>query len=125
MTRIGFKEIACVAFVLAVPAAALAAGPGFNCAKARAADEKAVCKSAALSRLDRQMQSMYREIQGCALMGARGANYDDQTDWLAKRKQCGVNTRCIKALYDKRLAELKPDVKWARSERKAGRCPDQ
>ncbi len=114
-----------VAFGLWLSQPATAEEASFNCKKATAADEKAVCASAELSRLDRQLQGLYREVRGCALMGANGAFHDDEVDWLAARHKCGADQTCLRAVYKKRIGELTPDAESARTQRKAGQCPDQ
>lgn len=114
------------ALVLILPLAVSAsAGPGFDCRKAKAADEAAVCRSKSLSRLDRQMTALYRTVQACSLMGGRAANRDDQTAWIAERKLCSADGKCLSAAYDRRIDALKPMAARARAERKAGHCPDQ
>jgi len=102
-----------------------AAGPGFDCRKASGDDEAEVCHSKALSRLDRQMTQLYRTVQACSLMGGRGANRDDQTAWLAERKLCSADDKCLIAAYHRRISQLKPMAARAKAERKAGHCPDQ
>ena len=113
-----------VAFACLLPLSA-AAGPGFDCRKAVGGDERAVCRSVTLSRLDRQMTALYRTAQACSLMGGRAANHDDQVEWLAMRKQCGAGRQCLRAAYVKRIEALKPQAARATAERKAGHCPDQ
>ncbi len=113
-----------VAIACVLPLSA-AAGPGFDCRKAVDGDERAVCRSVSLSRLDRQMATLYRTVQTCSLMGGRAANRDDQVEWLAERKQCGSGRQCLRAAYIKRIDALKPQAARAAAERKAGHCPDQ
>ena len=98
---------------------------GFDCSKASAADEVAVCSNPQLGQLDIEMARLYRLVRSCALMGGRAAYHDDQSDWLDKRKACGSNMACIKALYVDRINELTPDAKSASQQRAGGHCPDQ
>ncbi len=114
----------CAAFICLLPLSA-SAGPGFDCRKASGDDEAEVCHSKALSRLDRRMTQLYRTVQACSLMGGRGANRDDQVSWLAERKLCSADDKCLVAAYDRRISQLKPMAAHARAERKAGHCPDQ
>jgi uncharacterized protein len=113
------------AALLCVLPLSAAAGPGFDCRKTTGDDEIAVCRSRSLSRLDRQMTALYRTVQTCALMGGRGANRDDQAAWLAERKLCSADDKCLSAAYHRRISQLKPMAAHAKTERKAGHCPDQ
>lgn len=107
--------------VFAVPASAR--GPSFNCAKASAADEKAICRSSRLSALDDLLGREYRTVLGCLMMGSRDAERDYQNEWLQRRAACGGNTACIGRLYRKRLAELKPRASKARNLMAQEMCP--
>ena len=79
------------AFVLLAPVAAHAAS--FDCAKARAADEKAICHHRALEDADVRMATMF-ELEGHLLaMGGRGALQDAQIAWLKQRRRCGAEDR--------------------------------
>jgi uncharacterized protein len=92
------------ALVLLGPVAANAAS--FDCAKARAADEKAICRHRALEDADVRMATMF-ELEGHLLaMGGRGALQDAQVAWLKQRRRCGGNVACLTRSYDRRLAEL-------------------
>lgn len=122
MTRARLWAWAALVCVLPLTAAA---GPGFDCRKATGDDEAEVCHSKALSRLDRQMTTLYRTVQACSLMGGRAANRDDQVAWLAERKLCSADDKCLSAAYYRRISQLKPQAARAKAERKAGHCPDQ
>jgi uncharacterized protein len=89
-------------FVLASPAAAAS----FDCAKARAPDEKAVCASRRLSELDVKMATLYQVDTRLVAMGQRGDLQDAQVLWLTRRARCGRNIACIESAYQDRLAEL-------------------
>lgn len=73
---------------------ALAYGPSFDCRKARAPDEFAICDDADLSRLDRIFEQNYvsaRMITGVrAADAARGFNRD--------RRTCGGDRACIRQI---------------------------
>lgn len=89
---------------LLAPIAAHAAS--FDCAKARAADEKAICRHRALEDADVRMATMF-ELEGHLLaMGGRGALQDAQVAWLKQRRRCGADVACLTRSYDRRLAEL-------------------
>lgn len=100
MRRIGLLA----ALVLLAPVAAHAAS--FDCTKARAADEKAICRHRALEDADVRMATMF-ELEGRLLaMGGRGALQDAQVAWLKERRRCSGNVPCLTRAYDRRLTEL-------------------
>ena len=103
--------------------AAGAAGPSFSCARASAADERAICRSPSLSAADARMTAMYHDIQDCSMMGARGSNIDDQRAWLERRARCGGNTACLTRLYHARIAQFAPLAARARKFIRAEECP--
>jgi uncharacterized protein len=89
-------------FALASPACAAS----FDCAKARAPDEKAVCANRRLSELDVKMATLYQVDTRLVAMGQRGDIQDAQVLWLTRRARCGRDVACIKNAYRDRLAEL-------------------
>ena len=102
---------------------ASAGGPSFSCARASAVDERAICRSLALSAADVRMTSLYRDIQGCTMMGGRDSNIEDQRAWLVQRSQCGRNATCLTRLYRARIAEFAPLAARARKLMRAEECP--
>ncbi len=87
-----------------LPVSAQAAS--FDCAKARAPDEKAICADRGLNDKDVKMSVLY-EIDGHLVgMGRRGAMHDEQIIWLSARKTCGAARACLSAAYDRRIATL-------------------
>ena len=78
----------------------------FDCAKARAADEKAICANRALNDADVKMTTLLTVDEHLVAMGARGNMQDDQRDWLKARHTCGGNVKCLTASYNKRLAQV-------------------
>lgn len=98
------RRFRALAFIFLAPVAAHAAS--FDCAKARAADEKAICHHRALEDADVRMATMF-ELEGHLLaMGGRGALQDAQVAWLKQRRRCGADVACLIRSYDRRLAEL-------------------
>ena len=92
-------------------AATPAAAASFDCGKAKAADEKAICTSRTLSELDVEMATLFHvRMQIPMLMGARGDAGDQQVSWLAKRATCGANVACLTAAYRQRITELKQTI---------------
>ena len=89
---------------LAAPMAASAAS--FDCARARAPDEKTVCANRALSELDVKMATLYQVDTRLVAMGQRGDIQDAQVLWLTRRAKCGRKVACIRGAYQDRLADL-------------------
>lgn len=100
-----------------VRAAAPASGPSFDCARARAADEKIICATPDLSDLDRRMGEAY----AAALAGATPAERErlraEHEPWLRLRLGCAGSgsaapdersaaATCMRPLYARRIAEL-------------------
>ncbi len=93
-----------LALTFALPAAVQAAS--FDCAKARSADEKAICANTALNDKDVKMSVLYDINKRTLAMGGRGAMQDAQQAWLRGRRDCGANRACLNRAYDRRLGEL-------------------
>jgi uncharacterized protein len=93
-----------LALTFVTPLAAHAAS--FDCARARAPDEKAVCANTALNDKDVKMSVLYDVNRRTLAMGGRGALQDAQQQWLRDRRKCGANRACLNRAYDRRLGEL-------------------
>ncbi|CDL86159.1 lysozyme inhibitor LprI family protein [Xenorhabdus cabanillasii] len=78
----------------------------FDCAKARASDEKAICTSPKLNDLDVEMSVKYHFLRGLFAMGISGEMYDDQKAWLKQRQQCKANISCLRESYRQRINQL-------------------
>ncbi|PXA79310.1 hypothetical protein DMC25_21795 [Caulobacter sp. D4A] len=78
----------------------------FDCAKARRADEKAICADRSLDNKDVRMSVLYDVNKKTMGMGARGALMDSQQAWLNERAGCKANRACLARVYDRRLGEL-------------------
>lgn len=108
-----------VAFAAGVCLAGLAVtfsaeAASFNCAKAKTADEIAICKTQILSDLDTQMATLYGvRMQIPMLMGAKGAAQDEQRAFLAARGACGGSVACIEQAYLNRIAVLSQAIQAA------------
>ncbi len=101
------RGLAAAAAVVLIAAATPAAAASFDCGKARAADEKAICANQTLSEFDVAMATLYGvRMQIPMLMGARGAAQDEQRAWLAKRRACGSDVACLAQAYQQRIVEL-------------------
>jgi uncharacterized protein len=82
----------------------------FDCGKASAPDEIAICDSRELSQLDVRMATLYDTIRKLVGMGVRGALQDQQVEWLKARAGCGANRSCIRNLYEARIRALETEV---------------
>lgn len=87
-------------------ALAPAGAASFDCAGARAADEKAVCDSCDLAQLDVKMSTLYGVVTRLVAMGQRGMIQDAQRAWLAQRSTCGGDTGCLATAYRSRIGQL-------------------
>lgn len=78
----------------------------FDCATAKAADEKAVCSSLALNDLDVRMATLYEVATHLVAMGQRGVLQDQQREFLKTRAACSINKICISNAYKARIGEI-------------------
>lgn len=78
----------------------------FDCARAQAADEKAVCASMALSDLDVRMATLFEVASHLVAMGQRGLLQDDQRAFLKERASCGADAACLAGAYDARIRAI-------------------
>jgi len=104
-----------IALALGLAGAAFASGEagaaGFDCSKASAPDEKAVCASPQLSALDSEMTGLwYAYSRVPMLMGSSGNRQDEADAFLARRRQCGSDAACINAAYIARIAALQGEI---------------
>lgn len=88
----------------ALPAMAPAAS--FDCARARATDERTVCGNRALNDRDVRMALLYALDLRFVPMGSRDVIRRDQAAWLRQRRRCGADGACLAAIYDRRIAAL-------------------
>lgn len=110
-TRFRRAAIAAVAaFVLLAPG--WAGAQSFDCGKARAPDETAVCASRDLGNLDTRMATLWWVLQQVPMMmGQRGALRDAQAAFLQQRAACGADTACLTPVYEARIAAMEQQVK--------------
>ncbi|SFI96047.1 lysozyme inhibitor LprI family protein [Caulobacter sp. UNC279MFTsu5.1] len=122
-------RIACWAGVaalifLAAPEATWSAS--FDCAKAGAPTEKAICKDAVVSKLDEQVAAAFKAAQGLWPAGNWSTFIrNEQRGWLKDRNAiCKADIACLRQDYQRRLTFLThPSLKWM-GRYVAGRCPD-
>ncbi len=93
----------------AAATAALAAQPGFDCAKTDGAVEALICRDAELAALDRKLAEVYE----AAMKRVTQERYEDpsplQRAWVKRRNDCGKadDVRgCVSTEYRRRIAEL-------------------
>lgn len=98
-----------IAASLSIPAATQAAS--FDCSKASAADEVAICDNPDLSAMDSEMAGLWYGYKALPLlMGASGNRQDEANAFLKTRAACGANVSCLQAAYTQRIATLKSDI---------------
>jgi uncharacterized protein len=66
-----------------------------------------VCASRELSERDVEMSVRFQMLSGLVAMGTRSDMGDAQRAFLASRRRCGSDARCLSALYQQRIAVLK------------------
>ena len=98
------KPVLLVALSLLAVTGAKAAS--FDCSKAAAEDEKAICANLALNDADVRMTTMFDMETDLVAMGERDALRGTQKTWLAHRATCKGDVACLKAAYDQRLSDL-------------------
>lgn len=104
---------ACAALAL-LAVAALSQAAGFDCRRARTQVEKTICADAELSRLDSEMNALYKQIRAetRGVDGETGWQVDpvaaENARWLAGRNECR-DAACIRSAYQQRIAQLRRD----------------
>lgn len=97
---------------LAVAAPVSAAS--FDCSKATAPDEVAICRDGTLSSLDSEMGGLFFSYDKVPLlMGANGARHDDAEAFVTERRACGPDLTCLRRVYTARIAALKGNIEAA------------
>lgn len=99
---------------LGLAATVPAQAASFNCAKASAPDEVAICQNPALSERDTEMAALwfaYNKVP--MLMGANAARRDGATDFLKLRAACGSDTACLNRVYEARITALRAEISLA------------
>ncbi|BET95150.1 lysozyme inhibitor LprI family protein [Xenorhabdus taiwanensis] len=78
----------------------------FDCAKAKAPNEKAICSNPKLNDLDVELSVKYHFLQGLFAMGVSGEMHDNQIAWLKQRQKCKGDTACLLQSYRQRIHQL-------------------
>ncbi|MEP3277641.1 MAG: hypothetical protein ABJN26_28960 [Stappiaceae bacterium] len=83
----------------------------FDCSKASAPDEIAICDNPDISAMDSEMAGLWYGYKALPLlMGASGNRQDEATAFLKTRSACGANVSCLRSAYTQRIAKLKSDI---------------
>jgi uncharacterized protein len=101
------KSITIAALLLTVSAAAFAAGPSFDCAKASSNVEKMICGNDQLQKLDVALSKNYKSMMAVSddLPGGAQDLRQEQKAWVAKRNKC-TTEKCLVDLYSARVDEV-------------------
>jgi uncharacterized protein len=94
---------------LAPSAAATAAGPSFDCGKARGSIEQLICEDEALSAVDRTMASVYAAASRKAVDERPRVLRTEQRGWIKGRNDCWKSDApraCVEGSYQLRIAAL-------------------
>jgi uncharacterized protein len=102
----GMKTWSWIVLAAALGAACPAAAASFDCARAGAPDERAICANRALNDKDVTLAVMLKLAERLVAMGQRGAMMDDQRAWLASRHGCRADVACLGRRYDGRIAQV-------------------
>jgi uncharacterized protein len=109
--------VACGILALATHAASASDAPGSDCAKLSAPNEKAVCGSRALTKLDTRASTLLEvRMMLPMLMGERGAAQDDNLAFTEKRTACGADAACLQTAYTARISALTDTIKTGMDE---------
>jgi len=92
----------CALLLCAMPADAAS----FDCAKAKAPDEKTICATRALNDADVKMTTLLDVDAHLMAMGGRSDMQDAQRVWLRRRQACKGDVKCLTKAYADRLADL-------------------
>ena len=92
------------------PLASIAQAASFDCARARSADERAICGNRVLEDRDVELSVLYGLITKLVPMGSRDSIRREQTQWLSQRGRCGADIPCLRRTYDRRIAALRATI---------------
>ncbi len=79
----------------------------FDCAKAEAADEKAICTDRTLDDADVEMAVLYTQLKPLLAVSAQENLEGTQVAWLKRRMACGGDRACLSKAYADRLGQLR------------------
>ncbi len=90
----------------AIGASAPAEAASFNCVRAKAPVEVAICNDPGLGEMDEQMASLYFRLTNTAPGWAVRQVKSEQSGWIRQRNACGYDIGCIASAYDRRINRL-------------------
>jgi uncharacterized protein len=77
------------------------------CQEASHADERTVCRTPGMVRVDRNMNRDYQQLMSDFGFFGRARLRASQREWLAERRACGNNPTCVRLAYRERLQTLR------------------
>lgn len=96
-----------LALLLAMPLGQGAqAGPSYSCDGRLTETEAAICDSAILSALDRDMAALYYESEAVQPVTARAQYWQQQLAWQRWRNSCGGDEACLESRYQDRIGNF-------------------
>jgi uncharacterized protein len=101
------SHLAILSALLLITAGQSAQAASFDCNKAVAADEKAICTDPQLNDADVEMSVLYTQLKPLLGMGARGDLDDAQLVWLKQREACAGDRSCLSKAYMERILQLR------------------
>lgn len=87
--------------------------PGFDCRLASTQTERAICGSMDLSRMDRDVSTIYAAILEMSGEAARATERDAQRGFISTRNACGADAYCLFPAYLERLGAIKQSASQA------------
>ena len=106
------RSVSMLIFAAAIVLASGVQAASFDCAKAKAEDERAICKNPELSKLDEEMAAAYGALAK-PMTGFKERIVSlrkNQSEWIKDRGRCGDTATCLKDAYVKRITWLKNPV---------------
>src|SRR3954470_16142673 len=94
-----------VAVASVAGAASGAQAQSFNCRRAYFADEKLICMSPELSRLDERLNRIFGQTRRLLSPSGRNALDREEERWVVARRRCGPDHQCVEDFYRDRIAE--------------------
>src|SRR2546429_9769336 len=88
-----------------------AAGAASFCGEARRADERTVCRTSGMVRVDRNMNREYQQLMSELGFYGRSTLRAHQLEWLAERRACGNDVTCVRLAYRERMQTFRSIAK--------------
>ena len=103
--KFAYPVLLAASFLLAGEALAVS----YNCQKATGEDEKAICTSIELSKLDDDLAAAYKATMQLLSGDKRRSAMlrKDQVEWIQNRSRCGATVSCLKNEYTRRIRWVK------------------